>query len=156
MEPTTHEYHELVEFVTHMNHNEETIKELHGCYCRMSGLEVPLTMQRMFTWERWIHEKLTIDDLRLVIEVLRRKIKAGKKTLACLKFTNLIGNVEFFTEDLAEARQLARLPKSEPDKESVLRATGRPTHHDKPPRTAAQVLADQEAFRKFREFKETL
>ena len=152
----THEYHELVEFVTHMNHSEETIKELHGCYCRMTGLEVPLTMQRMFTWERWLHEKLTIDDLRLVIEVLRRKIKAGKKTLACLKFTNLIGNTEFFTEDLAEARQMARLPKVDEGRASVLRATGRPIHHDKPPRTAAQVVADEEAFKAFREFGNSL
>jgi len=122
----------------------------------MTGLEVPLTMQRMFMWERWLHEKLTIDDLQLVIEVLRRKIKAGKKTLACLKFTNLIGNTEFFTEDLAEARQLARLPKVDEERASVLRATGRPTYHDKPARTAAQVLADQEAFKAFRAFKETL
>ena len=153
----THEYHEIVEFVTHMNHNEETIKELHATYCRMSGMDdLPLTLNRMSHWEAYCNLGYTQDDLRLVIEMLRRKIKTGPNTMSCLRFNNLIVDIERFQEELSLARAKAREPKREPDKESVLKATGRPTHYDKPTRTAAQVLADQEALKKFREFKETL
>jgi hypothetical protein len=96
------------------------------------------------------------NDLRLVIEVLRRKIKVGPNTLACLKFSNLIGDIEKFQESLSEARAMSRLPKVDKSRESVLKATGRTTTKDTPPQTAEQVLRNSEAFKAFQEFRKSL
>ncbi len=148
----THEIHELLQMIP----TEPQIKELHACYGRMSGLEVPLTLGRMFQWEVFCKQGYNENDLRLVIEVLRRKIKVGPNTLACLKFSNLIGDIEKFQESLSEARAMSRLPKVDKSRESVLKATGRTTTKDTPPRTAEEVLRDSAAFKEFVKLKETL
>ena len=136
---------------------ESTIKDLHSCYCRVSGMEVPLTMQRMFTWEAWALPGHTIDDLRLVVEVLRRKIREGKNTLACLRFTNLIGDCERFQETLSEARAMSRAPKVDSGRADVLKATGRSaTPEQSEARSVGDVLKAEAAFKEFQKLKDLL
>lgn len=101
------------------------IKELHAIYQRCSGIEIVLSMQRMQAWRCFLAQGYNEDDLRLAIELLRRKICAGKKTFACLRFGSLIGNLEWFGEDLGEARAMARVPK-QTAKEKFCEEQGRP------------------------------
>lgn len=138
-----------------MSIDRTKIPELHAIYERMTGLEVPLTLQRNFQWEAWLVNEWTEDDLRLVVEVLRRKIKAGHKTLSCLRFSTLIGNTEWFAEDLAEAKALARRPQEDRGRSEALRATGRPSAPEPAPaRKAGDVLAAGRAFAEFKKWKE--
>lgn len=134
---------------------EEQILDLHGLYQTLTGLEVPLTFGRRYQWEVWALNGWNREDLAVTIEHLRKKIREGVKTIACFRFSTLIGNTEFFGEDLAEARALARRPKINPGRAQVLKATGRPEKIDPPPaKPARDVLAEAKALAEFRKWKE--
>lgn len=142
--------------VLFMNLNQDQIQQLHQLYQQLTGLSVPLTMGRIFTWEAWGSSGYTSEDLRVVVSFLRGKIKGGRKTIACLRFSTFIGNPDFFGEDLAEARAVGRHTPMPEAKEEVLRATGRPTEPEPKCRSAAEILAAEKAFEAFRALKESL
>lgn len=132
------------------------IQQIHRVYCQATGFNLALDIAREQDWLLWLKRGFTADDLRLMVSHLRREIQAGRRNEGCLKFRNLIVNVDFFEEDLAElrARQRPR-PAMDPAKASVLRATGR---HDVEPtkdaRSAADILAGEEAFKIFKGLKD--
>lgn len=135
------------------------LKALHTEYVRLTGLDVPCTMQHLFAWREWSDIGWTVADLKLVVRHLQRKYKDRSRVLGCLKFRYLIGDREGFAEDLAEARALARRPKRDAGKESVLRVTGRAS--DSEPvkvtvRTPADVMAGDAAFKRFLELRDGL
>lgn len=139
-----------------MTISDHSIQDLHSIYCRMTGLQVALTLGRMFQWERWILRQWTADDLRLAIEVTRRKIKKGECTFARLRFPEFIGNDEKFEEYLAEARAINRQHEQrETPKEKILRETGRPKERQTD-RPIGDVLAGLKALEQFRALKDTL
>ena len=155
----THEYRELVEFVNQhnaMNIDRAKISDLHYEYRRLTGFDLKLDFYRERVWWEWCQKGNDVEELCMVVNYLKDKIKKGERNPGSLRFHNLIGNVDFFEEDLSPARAHARKPKVDHGREAILKSTGRTESHDKPPRTAAQVLADQEAFKAFRAFKETL
>lgn len=139
-----------------MNITQEQIAELHRVYGEMTGLAVPLTQGNIFRWEAWCFHGFNLADLRLVVGFLKGKIKTGPKTIACLRFSNFIGNPEFFAEDLAEARAVGRRPVVDKGRREVLRVTGRETERKPEFRTAAQILAGEEAFKQFQALKAQL
>lgn len=135
------------------------IEGLHGLYVGLTGLQLRLDMQREQEWFWWLQRGFTEEDLRLVVGHLKRGIAAGKRNPGALKFSNLIVPVDYFEEDLAEARARTRAHNTRPDvgKAEVLRATGRGEQGGGDAdglRTAGEVLAGvklEEALRKLKD-----
>lgn len=88
------------------------IPELHALYGQLTGHVIAMNMDRERTWAEWLRYRrdtpFTADDLRAVITHLQAGIKAERRQPASLKFRNLIGQPDFFEEDLAEARAVKR------------------------------------------------
>lgn len=119
---------------------------LHECYCRCSGITIKFDTKRMFVWREFA-ARFNAADLELVIRHLKRKL-TGDRLRTALKFHYLIENLEYFEEDLAEARALVRVPAPRPNRESMLRATGRSVQPETAPaRTVAEIIASENALR---------
>lgn len=129
-------------------------RQLHAAYCRLTGLQIQCTMSHLCSWELWQSKGWTEGDLVLVIALIK---SAGRVSdpYPCLRFHNLIQNVENFSEWLAEARARARVPKPTP-KARVLRATGREPMPLAGHRTPAQILAAAKAEAEFKRLGESL
>lgn len=84
------------------------IKQLHVEYCARTGFDILLNMSRENTWKDWLFynrdQPFTVEDLKLVIAYLRAKIRAGERNDGALRFRNLIGNPDYFEEDLEQAK----------------------------------------------------
>ncbi len=100
---------------------------IHAVYCNATSFDLVLTMSRHYAWSAFKAAGWTAKDLVLVIDHLKAKIKRGHKWSSCLRFYPLICRLDEFEEELQEARALARIPKVDKVKESVLKATGRTT-----------------------------
>lgn len=126
-----------------MSDRAQQIQQMHAEYVRLTGYEVTL-MGREYVWWEWLKRELTLADLRALVADTRSKIGRGELTMASLQFRNLIGQVDYAEEKIAElrARQRGRRPVV-PDRESVLRQTGRMTQSQPQaePRPAADVVA---------------
>lgn len=127
------------------------VERLHKLFVSLTGRDIPLDIQgvRAHQWFDWAAEGFTDDDLRLVVAHVRKGIRDGRRNEGALKFVNLIGEPLRFGEDLAEAKALARVPKVDKGRESVLRATGRSTQGRDNFTPAGQAAF--EALKKFRE-----
>ena len=128
------------------------VRSLHSLYERNSRRNVTLDMQKIAAWNSWRSMGWTEKDLLLVIDYLKVKIGMGRKWESCLQFKNLIGNTSNFEEELAEARAMARVPRTG-ERERVLRATGREERKEKPARSAGDVIAGANAFVEFKEWR---
>lgn len=115
------------------------IKALHAAYCRETGQQIELTMPRWFSLEAFRAKGWTEADLKLVVAHLQRKIRLGRKWPSALLFRNLIERLDYFEEELSEARAMARAPKIDKGKSDVLRATDRP--HE-PPTSECKTCED--------------
>lgn len=103
------------------------IAELHRAYCELIGEEIPLTMDREYAWSVFRSRGYGADELRLVVFEVRRAIDRQERKPGALKFRNLIVNIDWFDEDLAEARANLRNRRPPPSaKERVLEQSGRP------------------------------
>lgn len=120
--------------------NNKTIESLHAAYTRLTGYVLQLDMAREYEWFQWQRRGFTEQDLALVINYIKRGIREGRRNQGALKFSNLIVSSDFFEEDLAEAKALARMPKPNPHKQEVLRATGRIEQPSQSARSAAEVI----------------
>jgi hypothetical protein len=143
-----------------------TIVTLHALYGQITGMSIRLDMARESQWFEFIRRGHGEQELRDVVAHLRRGIRAGERRDACLKFSNLVGQVDYFEEDLALARAKARgrTFAVHGDKAAVLRATGRDTRiNDRGPRAVGQILQTpsnsdeaKRAFEIFRKLKDQL
>lgn len=132
--------------------------ELHAVYCGLTGLTVPLSIQRIFAWSAWSKE-FDVKDLRLVVGWLQGQIKQKRKWPSCLLFSRLIADREEFGEHLSMARADARKAKPDPGLRRVMIATGRRAKEEPvriTARSAEQILAAEKAFAAFRELRNTL
>jgi hypothetical protein len=118
----------------------QTITALHDEYVRLTGMNVSL-FGREHAWYEWVRRELGVPELRLLVAEKRRRIKAGELPPASLTFRNLVANVDYAEEDIAELRARGRTRKLDPNKASLLRQTGRPDA-PRPAETqsAAQVI----------------
>lgn len=159
----------------------ELIAQLHRAYVQCTGLSLPLDMQRESMWFDWLRcLKPQLADmhigpeqaLRIVIMRIRAGICSERRQPGALKFRNLIGQPDYFQEDLAEALAVERARKrqGDPSRAEVLDAIGRgaaaPAHGDrtisavmksaisevKPPESPAARIA----FEQFKKFKDSL
>lgn len=136
----------------------KSVKPLHDAYCRLSGMQIQLTMSRLMSWEQWLAHGWTEQDLAAVIGLIRRKIKLGQRWTSSLHFRNLIENRDVFEEDLAEARSERQFRKQFTPRNQALAATGRPAEQtgERPARSVGEILAGIKAFADFQALKETL
>ena len=133
------------------------IARLHALYCQLTGLVIPLDMQRETIWFEWQRRGHGEPELRVVVAHLQRGIREQRRNPGALKFRNLIGMPDYFEEDLAEARAARRAYQSRPqgDKQSVLKATNRDTTPANRERKLDEILSS-DAFKAFIDFKKTL
>lgn len=127
-----------------------TIQQLHQLYVEVTGHAVSLGFDRERAWFDFLARGFTEDDLRLVIEKIKSGIRRGERRPAALKFHNLIVQLDYFEEDLCEARAIARVKRVNPGRAAVLRATGR---DDRPPTEEAKPVSEV-ALKVLRDFKE--
>ena len=104
--------------------DDTKIKALHAAYLAATGFDLPLTMQRLYTWEPWLAAGLTPRDVTDLVAHHKRLAREHRPARS-LVFRNLIGNVEYAQEDLASARAQRRYQPPDPARASVLQATGR-------------------------------
>jgi hypothetical protein len=132
------------------------IESLHRAYVQLTGLDIRLDMARESDWFLYLKKGFDQDDLRLVIAHLKKGIQSGARNPGALKFRNLIVQLDYFEEDLAQARAEARIKKPDRARASILKSSNRgdeiPT---KDPVKAGTVL-ESPAFQKFVNLKNTL
>lgn len=137
----------------------EQIKKLHAAYCTLTGFRISLDMMREGVWFEWLRKGFTQEDLQLVVRHLRKGINDGQRNAGALKFSNLIGQVDHFEEDLAMARAGQKVAKAagDPNRAAVLQQTGRgPAAKATEARAVGDVLKGDAAFKDFVKLKEEL
>jgi len=91
------------------------IDALHGLYCELTDQQgLGLRFDRMRMWHDWARCGWGQEELRLVVRYLLIGIEQGKRNNGCLKFSNLVGQVDKFEEDLFEARRVLKARKPKP------------------------------------------
>jgi len=81
---------------------EQRARELHAWFCANTDQPLPLTMDRLMTWEHWLARGHNGPELAKVIKYLRRAIDRCERRQGSLKFSNLIADVDRFEEDLCQ------------------------------------------------------
>ena len=93
----------------------EEINRLHALYCELTEQEgMGLRFDRLRMWHDWTKCGWGAEDLRMVVRYLNLGINQGKRNQGSLKFSNLIGQLDRFEEDLFEARRVLRTRKPKP------------------------------------------
>jgi hypothetical protein len=124
-----------------MSERANEIAALHSEYERLTGYRIAL-MGREWCWFEWLKRELTIADLRLLVADTRTKISRGELTSASLQFRNLIGQVDFAEEKIADLRVRRRVPQVDANRASVLAQTGRPSTINSQPSTDSKPAGD--------------
>ena len=115
--------------------SKPTCEEAHRAFVNLTGLEVPLNMGRIYYWEIWISAGYSVEDLRQVVANIRAGMKSKRRNIGALKFSNLIGNMERWEEELSEARAARNIavkasrPKPRPTRAQDLTEAGPNTAH---------------------------
>jgi len=117
------------------------IQQLHATYRLLTGLALPLDSWREHQWYDWLQKGHTEDDLRTVIRYLRAGIADQTRQRGALRFHNLIGQIDLFQEDLADARARHRGQSLTPARDAALRAIHHAAGSTDHARSAAQVTA---------------
>jgi len=133
------------------------IEDLHQIYCQVTGLIIPLDMQRETIWFEWQRRGHGAPELREVVAHLRRGIREQKRNPGALKFRNLIGMPDYFEEDLAEARAARRAFQARPQGQlaGVLKATGRDAQPKGEAKSIGEIV-ESDAFQQFKQFRSAL
>ena len=138
-----------------MTDETPAIRALHAIYESQTGLNNPLTMDKIFAWQAFLATGHTAEDLRVVVSALKSKIRRGQKTIGCFRFRWFIGNLEYFAEDLAEARALARVPKPTP-KQTFLTSICRPAPGKDTAKPVRDILAENRALEELLKVRDAL
>lgn len=137
-----------------MQQNQKQIEELHKAYIEGTGLNVVLSMDRVYAWDAWLAKGWTLADLRQLLRYCKwRNRERGARPIN-LSFRALIGTPENFEELLASARhqQRAREQAPPPAKQMILQGTKRePKGPDRPAKTAEQIMRESELFKRLRQ-----
>ena len=103
------------------------IREMHNAYERLTGAQLTLNWPRLDQWRVFLSYRnppFSTDDLRIVVAHIRKGVSEQRRNMGALKFHNLIGQPDYFEEDLNEARALSR-PKPSATKTVAYNATQR-------------------------------
>lgn len=115
---------------------------MHALYQALTGYVIEMNCSRRFAWEL-ICLKFDENDLRLLVRHLKSKARNGKPARALLFRSFVAGpsSVEFWEEDLQEARAEARQSRPTP-RSDILRASGRLEPTQSTARPAAAIALD--------------
>lgn len=132
-----------------MTNETELAGPLHRAYCARTGLDLPLSLQRVFAWASWINQGWKLADLELVLAHKRKVCGQNQaKFLRACGFHWIVTDHDAFQEALSEARALARVcPHPHPDKKRVLEATGRSEQPTGQIKSAEQILKESALLR---------
>lgn len=106
--------------------SSDDTKRLHEAYCKATKLDVKYTTYHHYVFERFLADNHTQEELELVCKWLWYLVNKGERTMRTFAFQSLIRDEPRFLDDLAQARGWSRTPNTNPAKDSVLRAMGRP------------------------------
>jgi len=136
--------------------NDCHIRQLHAEYVRLTGMDIALTMRRIYAWEQWSAHGWTGHDLALVVR-FREKRWERDHVLPSYKFRWLIEATDDFEEALAEARAWRRQKHHSNGKSAVLRATGRESEPVLPKaQQVGDVMRGKEALEALRALRDSL
>lgn len=108
------------------------ISALHAAYCKATGFNLPLGMDREAAWYEWVRKGFTPDDVVALVRHHKSLAHRGASGRS-LKFRSLVVNVDWAEEDLIELKSRGRGPVPQPNRESILRQTGRGPAETMPP-----------------------
>lgn len=140
-----------------MNDELISVKPYHDLYCSLSGRDELLSIEKVFCWRKFQEQGWTLADLRLALNHVKAQIRSGKKWDTALRFSKVVIDTEGFSETLAEAKALARVPKVAPSLRTALICTGRAENQQQVPvkvKTPADVMAGAKAFKQFKAWRE--
>jgi hypothetical protein len=106
----------------------KAIQELHDTWQRITGQRLLLDCMRERAWFDWLQRGLTVGDLRMLLDNMQARIRAGKLSPTSLKFRYIVGNVDQSEEDVAELKARRRIAAAKPmdrGRAEVMTATGR-------------------------------
>jgi len=87
------------------------ITQLHAAWNSATGQHIPLgvcSYEIEHAWHQFLKAGYTEDDLKMVVVYLQAEIKKGERKPAALRFSNCIGDVLRFSEELELARGALR------------------------------------------------
>lgn len=129
----------------------DLIKTAHQLYQDMTGFVLELDYSRQHDWWAFL-SKYTLEDLRKLIIFKKKGMALGRFQVGGLRFSQLISQLDLTEELMAEIKSAERKRKptqvQNPGRESVLRATGRPTEEirkerEDAARSAAQIIGER-------------
>lgn len=94
---------------------------LHRIYCQETGLQIGYRYDRERIWYEFVKAGFTQGDLILVIHHLKAGIKRRERHSGSLKFSNMIECLNYFEEDLAQARAHMRNNKPQTNRENIIK-----------------------------------
>lgn len=106
------------------------IAELHAVWNSATGQDLPLILcdyAREFGYHQFIQAGFGGDEIHTVVRYLKRKIKEGSRMDGALRWSNCLGNITRFAEDLAMAKAEARNAKPPPTAKDRVLEQARPT-----------------------------
>ncbi len=137
-----------------MNPNLKSQPEaMHRLYCELCNISLEWTHGRRYPWELMCL-RFTEDDLRLVVRWIQRQTRKGQPARHLTFRTFIAGPcaVEYFEEDLGQARAESRAPKPLPGAD-VLRATRRPDMPDPSDAKPVAKVVSALGLKAFEDFK---
>lgn len=125
--------------------NEEQTRPCYDAYVKATGLKLQFTLGMRYYFERLCFEGRTAEDVTLVVNYIKRRIKEGRRERESLLPRNLLADTQKFAEDLSIAKSEHRAIKSRPQpaKQAVLNATGRPFVPPDNVKSAGQVMEER-------------
>ncbi len=106
---------------------QSEIDALHAEYLRLVGGDLTLSMDRIYWWGQWRLKGWGIEELRLVIGHIQNGIKAKRRNLGALKWSNLIQQIDRYEEEIIEARAEKRNAKPHVTPKERVISQARPT-----------------------------
>lgn len=107
-----------------MNTPPTTVQQLHEAYVKATGFNLRLDMCREAMWWDWVKRGLTPQDVETLVRNMKWRQDHGLSARS-LVFRWFVGRPDWAEEDLMEIRARSRGKCPQPNRESVLRATGR-------------------------------
>lgn len=138
---------QMIDQTSHINY-------LHGIYCQLSKRSMTLNARDFYHWEWFISQGYKVEDLRLVIGFIQKRIKEGRRFPESLRIHNLLDPAKF-ADDICDARQESRnrLPSA---RSRILEASSRPQDTSKPARSTESVMRESQALRDLLALRDSL
>lgn len=92
---------------------KDDLADLHAAYVEATGYAVRMDAIRERDCYEFLARGFTVANLHTVARYLHKGIREKRRNLGCLKWSNLISQLDRFEEDLLEAQRVIR-PRSAP------------------------------------------